>query len=76
MNNAQKILQTGLWSTNEKEVESLVGRIEKFNLMNIGNAIKLDIIPYEEGDEFVPDPHYKLRLLFPSKEIQMRFWTT
>lgn len=74
----QKILQTGLYSENGPEVEKLVDRVTKFNLVNIGNAVKIDIIPYEEGDAEtnIPQPHYKLRFLFPSRKIQEKFWTT
>ena len=71
----KKILQTGLYETQPSAVETFIGRVNQFNLSHIGNAIKLDVIPYEEGDEFVPAPHYKYRLLFPSREIQRAFWT-
>ena len=76
MDNKQ-ILQTGLYSDSGPEVEELVGRVTTFNMNNIGNAVKLDVIPYEEGDPAngIPQPHYKLRFLFPNRSIQERFWT-
>lgn len=72
---SKKILQTGLYTTEGDEVEALVGRVSKFNLNNLGNPVQLDVIPYEEGDEFVPAPHYKLRFLFPSRDAMRSFWT-
>lgn len=76
MDNKQ-ILQTGLYSESGKEVESLVSRVQKFNINHIGNPVKIDIIPYEEGDPAtgIPQPHYKLRFLFPNRAIQEQFWT-
>lgn len=74
----KQILQTGLYSESGIEVEKLVGRVTKFNLENIGTAVKVDIIPYEEGDAAngIPQPHYKLRFLFPSRQVQEKFWTS
>lgn len=69
------ILHSGLYTKDPNEVKKMVARIERFNITHIGNAIKLDIIPYEEGDEFVPVPHYKYRFLYPSRAIQAEFWT-
>lgn len=75
---AKKILQTGLYSESGPEVENLVKRVTKFNMENIGNPIQMDVIPYEEGDpeNGIPQPHYKLRFLYPSKNAQARFWTS
>lgn len=72
----KQILQTGLYSETGEEVETLVKRVTDFNLRNLGTPVKVDIIPYEEGDpdNGVPQPHYKLRFLFPNKDIQRRFW--
>lgn len=78
MKDNQQILQTGLFSESGPEVETLVKRVQDFNLKNIGKAVKIDIIPYEEGDpkSGIPQPHYKLRFLFPNRKIQERFWTS
>jgi hypothetical protein len=76
MDNQKQILQTGLYSESGEEVEKLVERVTKFNLQNLATPVKVDIIPYEEGDENHPAPHYKLRFLFPNRDIQARFWTT
>ena len=73
---SKQILQTGLYSTDPTEVEGIIDRVNRFNLNNIGTAIKLDVIPYEKGDAFVDAPHYKFRFLFPSKDAQRRFWTS
>lgn len=75
MADQQKILQTGLYSKDDMETRQLIERVDKFNINHIGQPVKLDVIPYEKGDEFVPDPHYKFRFLFPSKAIQRAFWT-
>lgn len=72
----KRIYQTGLWSDDPQDVKDLIHRVDQFNLYNIGNAIKLDVMPYTEGDEFVPRPHYKFRFEYPSKDIQIRFWKT
>lgn len=75
MANQQKILQTGLYTKDQGEAEQFIKRVTRFNAMNLGNPVKLDVLPYENGDEFVPDPHYKFRLLFPSKGVQRAFWS-
>lgn len=75
MADQQKILQTGLFSKDAKETERMIERVNKFNINNIGQPVKLDVIPYEKGDEFVPAPHYKFRFLFPNRQVQMAFWT-
>jgi hypothetical protein len=71
-----EVLQTGLYSESGPEVERLVKRVTDFNMKNIGFAVKLDIIPYEEGDpeNGIPQPHYKLRFLFPSRPVMAAFW--
>jgi hypothetical protein len=71
----KQILQTGLYTKDAKEAEAVIGRVTQFNLENIGSPVKLDVIPYEEGDQFVAGPHYKFRFLFPNRKIQERFWT-
>lgn len=74
----KKILQVGLISESGQEVERLVERVTKFNMENIGNHIEMDVMPYEEGDpeNGIPQPHYKLRFLYPNREAQARFWTS
>jgi hypothetical protein len=74
----KKILQVGLYSESGTDVEQFVKRVNYFNTQNIGNAVKMDILPYEEGDPVngIPQPHYKLRFLFPSRQIQEKYWTS
>ncbi len=74
---SQKILQTGLYSVSDKDVESIVHRVSAWNLRNLANPIKLDVIPFEKGDKEnnMEFPHYKLRFLFPNKNAQKNFWT-
>ena len=76
MTTGQKIVQTGLHSSNEQEVKALIKRVDDFNINNIGNPVALDVIPFNEGDVDVPEPHYKFRLMFPKREIQRAFWAT
>jgi len=73
----KKVLQTGLYSRSDKEVKQLVKRVGNFNARNLGKAINLDIIPFEEGDPEggLDFPHYKLRFLFPNRNAQEAFWT-
>lgn len=75
-NSGKKIVQTGIWSNSDDEVKAFVKRVEDFNIRNIGSPVALDIIPFKKGDVDVPEPHYKLRLLFPRREIQRVFWAT
>ena len=75
MKSGNEVLQEGLYEKNPKEVERLVQRVTNFNMDHVGNAVKLDISPCEKGDRHCADPHYKLRLLFPSREIMVRFWS-
>lgn len=73
----KKILQTGLYSRSDKEVEQLVSRVTKFNSLNLGSPIQMDIMPYEEGDKEggMDFPHYKLRFLYPNEKARDKFWT-
>lgn len=68
------ILQTGLFCRTDEQAKGMVDRVTKFNLNNLGTPIQLDVIPFEKGDRHCADPHYKIRLHFPSKRIQLRFW--
>ncbi|MAZ33840.1 MAG: hypothetical protein Tp178MES00d2C33159091_24 [Prokaryotic dsDNA virus sp.] len=75
MADQQKILQNGLYCTEDKDAREMIERVNKFNINHIGSPVKLDVIPYEKGDEFVDNPHYKFRFLFPSREVMRAFWT-
>ena len=68
------IKQIGLHSNSEKEIEQLVQRVSKFNLNHLGSAIKMDILPCEEGDRDNPDPHYKINFFYPNKQVMRDFW--
>lgn len=73
---AKKIVQTGLFTTDPVEVTRMVERLNAFNMRNIGNAIKLDILACDEGDGVCAVPHIKFKFVYPSREIQAKFWTT
>ncbi len=70
------ISQYGLYSESPDEIKQLIKRIDKFNLNNLGFAVKANIMEQKEGDELCPHPHIKVVLQFPSREIQERFWTS
>lgn len=78
---APTVTQVGLTcEMNEKgnqEVATFTKRVDLFNQRNLvkleGDRIKLDIIPYEEGEDN-NNAHYKLRLEFPSREVMRYFW--
>lgn len=70
-----RVMQVGLFSTDNKEVEALAKRVATFNHRRMSN-VTLDVEPHEKGDAQYPGgPHYKLRLTFPSHAVQDAFWT-
>jgi len=75
MVNDKQILQEGLFTRDPQEVERMVNRVTAFNLRNLTSPIKLDVMPYEEGDYICPDPHVKFRFLFPHRGILRAFWS-
>lgn len=70
------VIQKGLYCKDPKEVKKFVDRVTTFNLNSLTKPVKMDILPYEEGDAQVDAPHYKIRLAFPDRETFQRFWTT
>lgn len=68
------VKQIGLFTTSSKEVEDFVNRVSRYNINHLAAPVTLDISPYENGDELIAHPHYKISLTFPSKEILQNFW--
>lgn len=72
--NDERVMQVGLYSTSEEEIETLAKRVAAFNQRRMSNII-LDIEPHEKGDaQFPGGPHYKIRLTFPNHRVQDAFW--
>lgn len=71
---SKEIVHTGLFAETDKEVELLVKRVADFNARHIGYPVKMDIIPFQEGDREITKPHYKLKFLYPDHEIKKAFW--
>lgn len=72
--NDDRVMQVGLYSTSDKEVEEFAKRVAQFNQRRMSNIV-LDIEPHEKGDaQFPGGPHYKLRLTFPNHNVQEAFW--
>lgn len=70
----QKVMQHGLYSTNDDEVQQFVKRVNKWNTGHIGSPVKLNILECKEGDQHCADPHYKFQIEFPTREAQIAFW--
>lgn len=68
-----KVAQIGLWTTDKNEVTELAKRIAKFN-DQWKTDITLDVEP-SDADKYVTEKHLKLRIVFPSHEVQDKFWT-
>ncbi len=71
--NKDTVMQVGLYETDKNAVRAFADRIAKYNHKYMAN-ITLDVEPHEKGDSAVAGPHFKLRIVFPSHEVQEAFW--
>ena len=71
--NERSVMQVGLYSSSQQEVQNLIDRVTKYNQRKATNVV-LDLEWHEKGDAQSEVPHCKIRLTFPSPEVQENFW--
>lgn len=69
-----EVIQTGLYTRSERQLESFADRVSDFNKRK--GFVCVEMEGRESlSDDVCPEPHWKVTLTFKSRAIAKEFWT-